>query len=522
MSGFVDARADGHPELIRGNICVIGAGAAGITLARKLAETHSGILLIEAGGLDIDGRTQALYAGRQLGLRYFDLASCRLRYFGGTTNHWSGYCRANDPIDYEGRPELGLPAWPFGHEALAPYILEAGRSLGIEPDAFDPAGVISRAGVPATQMADPHSQILQTKIFQLASEIRLGKTWRDTISSSPNLTAWLNLNITHVQLNPEASQVSHLEAATTTGKTYRIEARQFVLCCHAIENARLLLASNDVMAPGVGNAHDHVGRYFMDHTHVVASRFIPSEGFPLLYDRGYAMRHRLNANLSFTDDFLRREGMLTYYCRFEPHYVDEETETALQNLVWNFRKPGHLDYLADVARVATDLGGAGRMELSRRGIRHYQPAFYRLDHRLEQAPNPDSRVVLSDRRDALGNLIADLDWRLNDHDVDSFRKGQTAIGRELAALGYGRIEEEEITRDLVESRVQGHYHHVGTTRMSAAPEMGVVDADCRVHGIANLHIGGSSVFPTAGYAGPTMMIIAMALRQADHLKTLAG
>lgn len=522
MSGFVDSREDGLPEVIRGNICVIGAGAAGITLARKLAETQSGIVLVEAGGFEIDGRTQSLFVGRQLGLRYFDLTSCRLRYFGGTTNHWSGYSRANDAIDYEGRPELGLPAWPFGHEALAPYITEAGRSLGIEPNALDPARVIDAAGVPASQMADASSDILQTKIFQLAPDIRMGQIWRDTIGASPNLTTYLNLNVTYVQLTADATQVNHLEAATTTGKTCRIEARHFVLCCHAIENARLLLASNDVMTSGIGNAHDHVGRYFMDHTHIVASRFIPSEGFPPLYDRGYAARHRLNANLSFTDDFLRRENMLNYYCRFEPEYVSEDIEDALRNVVWNFRKPGDLDYLADIATVASELGGAARSELSRRGIRHYPPAAYRLNHRLEQAPNPDSRVVLSGRRDALGNLIADLDWRLNDHDVESFRKGQVTVGRELAALGYGRIEEEEITRDLVEARVQGHYHHIGTTRMSVAPVDGVVDPNGTVHGIANLHVGGSSVFPTAGYSGPTMMIIAMAMRQSDHLQTLSG
>lgn len=522
MTAFIDAREDGLPEVIRGRICVIGAGAAGITLARKLAEKEAGVLLVEAGGLDIDGRTQSLFAGRHLGLQYFDLASCRLRYFGGTTNHWSGYCRANDRLDYEGRPELGLPAWPFGHDELEPYILEAGRSLGIAADAFEPHMVIAAAGLDAAQLVDDVSDVLITKTFQLAQDIRLGQIWRDEIVASPNLTPYLNLNVTAVRLTPDARQVSHLEAATTTGKRYRIEATQFVLCCHAIENARLLLASNDVMQAGVGNAHDHVGRYFMDHIHILASRFIPSDRFPALYDWGFATQHYLNANISFSDDALRREGLLNYYCRFVPQYVTEQTRDALKNVVWGFRAPGDLDYLADVAQVMTELTGATHLELSRRGLAYYAPEYYLLDHRIEQAPNSDSRVVLSDRRDGIGNLIADLDWRLNDHDIESFRKGQAAVGRELAALGYGRIEEEDITRDLVESRVEGHYHHIGTTRMSVDPSAGVVDANCQVHGISNLHIGGSSVFPTAGYAGPTMMIIAMAMRQAEYLNSLSG
>jgi hypothetical protein len=424
MTGFIDTREDGVPEVIRGRVCVIGAGAAGITLARKLAETQPGVLLVEAGGLDIDGRTQSLFAGRHLGLKYFDLASCRLRFFGGTTNHWSGYCRANDPLDYEGRPDLGLPAWPFGHEALEPYILEAGRSLGIEANAFEPHKVVAAAGLDALQLVDDASDSLVTKTFQLAQDIRLGQIWRDEIIASPNLTPYLNLNVTQIRLTPDARQVSHLEAATTTGRQYRIEATHFVLCCHAIENARLLLASNDVMPAGVGNAHDHVGRYFMDHVHILASRFIPSGTFPPLYDWGFAARHRLNANISFTDDVLRRDGLLNYYCRFVPQYVSERTRDALKNVVWGFRQPGDLDYLADVAQVMTEIGGATRLELSRRGLGYYPPEYYLLDHRIEQAPNPDSRVVLSDRRDQIGNLIADLDWRLNDHDIDSFRRCQ--------------------------------------------------------------------------------------------------
>lgn len=515
---FIDARTDALPDVLQGNICVVGAGAAGITLARKLAQAVPGVILVESGGFEIEGRTQAMFAGRQLGLRYFDLTSCRLRYFGGTTNHWSGYCRANDPIDYEGRAELGLPAWPFGHEELDAHILEAGRSLGIEPNAFRPEEVLSSHGIDPDQLVEHHSDRLQTKIFQLAPDIRLGPIHRDEIGASANVRAVLNLNLTHIQLDPEARQVTHLEAATLTGKTCRIEARHYVLCCHAIENARLLLASNDVMAPGIGNAHDHVGRYFMDHTHVFAGRFIPSERFPPLYDRDFATRRRINANLSFSDAALRAEGLLQYYCRFEPQYVTPETRQSLRNVVFNFSRPGNPGYLADVAQVATELAGAVRYELSRRDIRYVRPDYFLLDHRLEQAPNRDSRVVLSDRRDAVGNLVADLDWRLNEHDIESFRRGQSLIGRELAALGYGRIEEEEITRDLVESRVEGHYHQIGTTRMSVAPEAGVVDPHGRVHGIANLHVGGSSVFPTAGYSGPTMMIIAMALRQAYYLK----
>jgi len=273
------------------------------------------------------------------------------------------------------------------------------------------------------------------------------------------------------------------------------------------------------MPDGIGNRHGHVGRHFMDHLHIKASKLIPSPAFPMLYDRSFSARHDMNVNLSFTDDFTRKAQLLQYYCRFNPAFLDDETQAATERFTRDAFEPGSLEYLRDMATVMGSLKQSAKFILWRRKRYEGLPAFYELEHRLEQAPNPDSRVVLSNRRDALGSRIADLDWQLSDVDIDSFRKGQESISTELAAMGWGRVEEEEITRELVEERVKGHYHEVGTTRMSDLPQDGVVNADCRVHGIDNLYIGGSSVFPTAGYSGPTMMIIALALRLSEHLKS---
>lgn len=518
MVAFIDASRDALPEELEGSVCVVGAGAAGITLARKLAETTRGVILVEAGGFEIDGQTQGLFAGKQLGLRYYNLISCRLRYFGGTTNHWSGYCRDNDPLDYDGRPELNLPKWPVSHDALKPYIAEAGESLGVAALHYSPRKAMENRGMEVGEIAEDRSEILETKTFQWASRRRLGPLYRDEIAASPNVQGVLHLNLTRIQLNPEGTRVEHLVCKTLDGKEVRVKAQAYALCCHAIENARQLLISNDVMPAGVGNAHDHVGRYFMDHIHIFASKFVPTAAFPKIYDRTFASHNRLNANLSFNDAYTREARLLQYYCRFNPVYVSEGTIDALHGIRAGAMEPGDLDFLADVARVTSELPGVARLGFSRKGLLHSRPLYYEMEHRLEQAPNPNSRVVISDRMDALGSPIADLDWQITDDDVTSFREGQARMGRELAALGWGRMEEEEITRELVEDRVAGHYHQIGTTRMSERPEDGVVDADCKVHGIDNLYVGGSSVFPSAGYSGPTMMLIAMALRLADHLK----
>ncbi|WP_372072190.1 GMC oxidoreductase [Tistrella mobilis] len=411
-----------------------------------------------------------------------------------------------------------MPKWPVGHAEIAPYIAKAAEQLGISSKFFDPHAIFENRGVPVDELVDRKSEILQTKVFQIAQDIRLGPKYHDELGASPNLRIYHHLNLTQVRLTSNGKEVSHLDCATLNGRKVQVRAKIFALCCHAIENARLLLTSNDVMNVGIGNAHDHVGRYFMDHTHIFASRFIPSPEFPAAYDRMYADLFHLNANVGFTDDFIRKEKLLQYYCRFNPVYMDPRTREAMGYVRDGFMAPGNFAYLRDVATMLGEVGGVARFSLSRTNLRHIQPDYYELEHRLEQAPNPDSRVVISDRRDALGSLIADLDWRILDEDVRSFKLGQERIASEFAALGYGRVELEEITRDLVESRVAGHYHQIGTTRMSDAPEDGVVDRNQRVHGVGNLYIGGSSVFPTAGYSGPTMMIVGFTIRLAEHIE----
>jgi len=311
-SGYIDARGSDIGEVIEASVAVFGSGAAGLTLARTLAEKMSGVVLIEGGGFDLEGDTQTLYSGRQLGLPYYNLTACRLRYFGGTTNHWSGYCRPNDAIDYEGRPELGLPKWPITHDDLAPYIASAAKSLGISVDFFNVDRFAESLHIPSADLVDNKSDRLETKVTQLAQEIRLGKIHRDKLGANPNLTIVHHLNAVHVQLAADGGSVTAVDCATLTGKKVKVRAKIFALCCHAIENARLLLVSNDVVNAGIGNETGYVGRYFMDHTHIFASRFIPSPTFPLIYDRAYAEKKLLNINVGFKDNYLRQEKLLQY------------------------------------------------------------------------------------------------------------------------------------------------------------------------------------------------------------------
>lgn len=521
MTAFVDARTGELPETLTASIAVIGSGAAGITLARELAGHGRDVLLVESGGPEIEGQTQALYTAPNVGIPYYDLASCRLRYFGGTTNHWGGFCRANDPIDYVGRPEIGLPAWPISHETLAPYIARAARILEIDTKFFDPQAQLRARGLTDVKLIDQSSQVLETKIFQIAQNIRFGPRFRAEIAANPNIRPVEHLNVIEIVLDEAGQRVDHLVAVTLDGKKFTIKADRFVLCCHAIENARLLLASNARMPAGIGNQSDMVGRHFMEHTHLFASRFIPSDKFPMFYNREFLDRFHLNANLSISESAMREHGIMNYYCRFNP--VD--TEPLTQHAVWRLRRrfwePASADLYDDIATILSDFGGAVREAVINRGDETH-PRYYRLEHRIEQFPNPDSRVRLTDKKDKLGLRTIEVNWAFTDQDVKTLNTGQRLLAQELSALQLGRVEIEDIDVAMLRERALGHYHHIGTTRMAVDPAHGVVDINLKVHGVDNLFVGGSSVFPSAGYSGPTMMLIGMATRLADHLAGVAS
>ncbi len=516
-NNFIDANEDDFPAKIKTNICIIGGGAAGITIARNLKNIDD-VLLVESGDFNIDGSTQALYKGKNTALPYFDLLSCRLRYFGGTTNHWGGYCRPNDPVDYEGRKELGLPKWPINEVALSPYIDKAAKELGLKFDFFNNKELLNHLEVPQSELIDSEVNGLYTKVSQLTKKLRFAKIYKKELLNQSNLRVCMNLNVIHIQLDSEGKKVTSILCKTLKGKEVIIEANNYILASHAIENARLLLNSNNIHKQGVGNKFDHVGRYFMDHVHIKATKLIPSDSFPYIYDLNVLIDKMLSANISFTDDYLRKKNILQYYCRFIPVYAEDQVIDSMKGINAEIKKPFSGKLYEDLKVVLNDFSGVKNKLLSHFRLSQPVPKYYYLDQRIEQAPNPNSRVVVSDEKDSLGVPLVNLEWNLNEHDYRTFELGQKKIIKELSAIGAGRFIVDKITPELVNERAAGHYHHIGTTRMSDSAGEGVVDANCKVHDVDNLYIAGSSVFPTAGYSGPTMMIIALSIRLAEHIK----
>ncbi len=491
---------------MRGDVCVIGGGAAGITLARTLAAAGVDTILLEGGEEEPTERSQSLYSGRMETVhrtREEDgdyLTSSRLRYFGGSTNHWTGWCRPMEPLDLEARPWVPHSGWPIAHDDLARWYSRACTLVDI-PD-FEPDHGASRTGGRSPVLADAPG--LRTRIVQFSRPTRFGPKYRDELAAS---TARVVLGAAVLRLRAEVGatgrRVSRAEVKLEDGAKITVEARRFVLACGGIENARLLLLSDRELPAGLGNDHDLVGRFFADHPHCARAGEAVLPGLAGGFDAGrlYFEARR--------DRHARRARTRGVFVLSPEVQRDEQLLGATVILTPRERAPrGRTRGVSDLAKA---LGRAAGADVSGPYLR------VSVSVRAEQAPHRDSRVTLMDDVDRLGMRKARLDWRASDHDARSIHRTLELLGQDLGITFAGRAQIEFDLEDPW-SRTRGESHHIGTTRMGADPTTGVVDADCRVHGIDNLWVAGSSVFPTTGSCGPTLTLLALALRLADHLR----
>jgi choline dehydrogenase-like flavoprotein len=533
---FVDIRTLPAGTRIETDVCIVGAGAAGITLARELSRAPFRVCLVESGGLQFDPQTQALYRGESVGIPYHPLDTSRLRYFGGTTNAWAGVCRPLDEIDFESRSWIADSGWPFDRAHLDPFYARAHEVCQLGPYDYAP---VAWETAERPRLPIPGGRV-ETQMLQFSPPTRFGLVYRDELARAPNLTTYLFANVVEIATAAGARSVSHLRVASLAGRQFSIAARLFVLAAGGIENARLLLASHAAQREGLGNQNDLVGRFFMEHLSVPGSIFLASD--PELPTGLYGDPSEIlrggegvpgKGTLILSPQTLRREKLLSMRAFLNPTTELEALRAtsegaasagALHEAMGGGSSGAGLG--RHLARTLVDIDGVliyGYRRLFRpsRSLRAFQ-----LFNHVEQAPNPESRVTLASERDALGMRRPRLVWRLAGLEKQTLRRANEIIGRELGGAGLGRVkrvvDDPETGWPSISPGLLGAWHHMGTTRMHADPKRGVVDADCRVHGIGNLFVAGSSVFPACGTANPTLTIVALALRLADHVKRLIG
>src|SRR5436190_8235631 len=278
----IDARTIPDQSLIEADICIIGAGPAGISMALDLANTQHSVVLLEGGGYKVDGRMQELYRGESVGQKYYALQAARLHYFGGTTGHWGGLCSPLDPIDFKKRDWVPESGWPIGQGDLDPYYAQAQKNLELSVHGFDLAEWQQKDPSLRAMPLDDSSVI--HKIWQFSPPTRFGTRYRDQIEKSNNVRLYTHANVVAIDTDEQVSAVRQVSIKNFNGKTHTVRSRVFVLACGAIENARLLLNSNQIAPRGIGNDNDVVGRYFMEHLEVNSGDLImPRPGPMKLY-----------------------------------------------------------------------------------------------------------------------------------------------------------------------------------------------------------------------------------------------
>ena len=522
-----DLRTDDLSDL-HGEVCIVGAGAAGITAARRLLALGRQVLLIESGGTDYEEDIADLNGGRSVGQSYYELEHSRLRLFGGTAAIWGGRVAELDPIDFAVRSWVPWSGWPLSHDDLRPHYRNAWRLLGLAYPARS-GGLGRNVRVP-----DFDGNHLSVRYWGFdADAARFTFDACSDLHSHPNCLILTHATVCEILTSPDGEFVEEIVVRAHRGRDIRIRARAFLLAAGGIENARLLLASNRQAPNGLGNGHDLVGRFFMEHPHARGGRVITAATWNLL--KAFGRSHmvdgrRVAALIAVAEREQERLGILNSSLTVAPRQPENARQFTAMRV---YNKVKHDLAPTRVARTAwrraKSMATSAQMiaDPLRPWILHRMGILeVALLVRAEQSPNPNSRVTLSGERDGLGMQRVELDWRLTDLDKRSVVGLVEAFAGECERLGLGRVEPARWLEDpqqpwrtdsLISAHPIGGYHHMGTTRMASDAKRGVTDAFGKVFGVHNLYIAGSSLFPTSGWANPTLTLMALALRTSEKI-----
>jgi choline dehydrogenase-like flavoprotein len=569
----------GAASVLDTDIAIVGGGPAGLTIAREFIGTSTRVLVLESGlleeapehaalnSLESDGEPRTA-AQRQKRVAFHGQSTAvwsdtaqpygvRCRALGGSSHAWAGKSAAFDAVDFAQRSWVPHSSWPISRESLDSYLDRAADVLNLGPNVYDGRLWDLMGVAPPSPPFDADG--LRPFFWQFArsrlDHLDIMRFGREFVTfKADNIRVLLNATVRQIRISEDGSRFEGLEITTIDGVRSRVTAKVAVIAAGGIENPRLLLASNAVHSRGIGNAHDLVGRFLMDHPSARVGYFEARDVKPIIDRFGfYGLRHggrthMYSHGLALTPAVQEREGLLNSALFFMAERSPDDPWDAIKRLVKrNSTQPLH-DAISAVSHVGLLAKGIGMKLLAsdatpgflkdlivNTAIR-YSPNLVAkefqsrgLPHKLmgvsieaitEQRPNPDSRITLSEKRDALGVPLAKANWRINDEErrtiVRLARLAKETFVR--AGLPAPQLEPWVAEGRPNDAVIIDMAHMIGTTRMSDSPTSGVVDRDCQVHGVQGLYVAGSSTFPTSGHANPTLMILSLAIRLADTIK----
>lgn len=552
---LIDARSLPNGETITCDLCIIGGGPIGLTLADALSGPGRTVLLVETGGEARSAETEGLSRGETSGDKYAPLSMYRRRMLGGASTIWGGRCVPFDPIDFEKRDFVAHGGWPFGPETIAPYHARAMDIADAGAPEFDAQKVLPDADPLVEGFASDRVETVNLERFSLPTNF--WKKFGPDLRKRPGLRILTDATCTRLQMAPGGGRISGAKLQTLNGHTLSVVARRFVLAAGGIETYRLLAVSDDIHVKGIGNANDVLGRYFMSHIegnfatlHLTPANRHVHWGFDISAE-GIYMRRRFR----LAEEVQRKEGLLNTILRLHhPNAVGPDHGNGVLSsmfLAKSFILPEYRNKITMVERSASADSASGakfwfrhmrnivldapqiavfgvdwirRRNLATRRIPYVvlrsPVGRYPLDFNAEQEPHPDSRLTLAQKADRFGVPDVRVDWSMTEADARSVARTFEVIKAEFESSGVGTIQfpDGDLVETVQREAVPIGGHHIGMARMHQDPRFGVVDPDLRIHGVENLYVASSAVLPTSSHANPTLTVLALALRLADHLK----
>jgi choline dehydrogenase-like flavoprotein len=516
-----------HGCQLQADLCIVGAGIAGLVLADALSDSGLEVLVLESGGTRCEDASQSLVAAEMAGWHHYGSTDGRFRVLGGSSTRWGGQLLPLPPHDFAVRAHVPLSGWPLDADALASYLSHIETLMGVNQLPYDDR-LRPHLGRSCPSLTCRELQLRFSKWAPFGRR-NLGRSLGRRLAEHPRVRVVLHANVTRLMLRSEAAdsscnssdRVEAVLAQSLLGHSCTVQARRVVICCGTIETVRLLLASGSPDRGGIGNDTDLLGRYFHDHLSVPVCRL---EGTA----RRFGLRHlapwyrgrtRHSAKLEASAGWQRSVGCLNSLA----HLVMETPEGG--SVAWarqwlQRRQQGPQSATAaGFPWRALPADGLDLLQLAyQRGLRRrrWSPrsAALLLYIDCEQAPNPASRIALSSQRNVLGEPLAQVTWRWGEperHTIESFAR---LVDQQWQHWGLGCLplapEWPQAVRDT--------FHPMGGTRMGHTPQSGVVDAQLRLHGVTNLYVASCSVFPTGGSSNPTLTLMALCLRLAEHLR----
>jgi len=523
---IIDAKLFSSPQNLNADVCIVGAGVAGITLANELKAIGKKIILLESGTKDYDKDVQSLYSSEKRPKYFPDTTRSRLRMLGGSSNHWENSTERFDPIDFEKRDWVENSGWPISYAELEPYYLEAENYVGVNADGYDLDEWKKRLDL--TDLCENSAELESAIIKVAVPNTRFFAKFGSNLERAKSVTIIKNANLTDVEFDAESQKISSVTFNSEPEKPHTVTATLYILCMGGLENSRMLLTFNEKYNNKIGNVFDNVGRYFMEHPVIRGAHFYPESGalpdnYTGIFNDNRLIKTRLklkektqithrtnNLRLQFVKNSKRilSHGISSLHIMsdsLKEGDVPNDFGAHLMNII------SDIDLIADsVVRGASDhvlLDDADDY------------GGYQLLSMIEQTPDINNRITLGSLQDRFHLKRMNISWKVSESDKALAWKSLGIVAADSSLASYGRVR---LLKER-ESRIWGSQlgfsqHHMGGTRMSENMNNGVVDSKARVFGTKNLFVGGSSVFPTGGHVPPTLTIVAMALKMAADLK----